>query len=66
MKCEINGCNQTTDTFLCIRHQEMAQMKNAVFKICNGCNCIVNIEIKIKPKGKHVFVDKCETCNFFK
>ena len=41
-------------------------MKNAVFKVCNGCNSIVNIEIKIKPKNKHIFVDKCELCNFFK
>ncbi|KKK63732.1 hypothetical protein LCGC14_2991310, partial [marine sediment metagenome] len=29
-------------------------------------NSIVNIEIKIKPKNKHIFVEKCELCNFFK
>ena len=66
MKCEISGCNQSTDTYLCKGHQEKAEMKNAVFKVCNGCNSIVNIEIKIKPKNKHIFVEECELCNFFK
>ena len=66
MKCEINGCHESTDTYLCTMHQEKAEMKNAVFKICNGCGCIVNIEIKISPKNKHTFVEKCELCNFFK
>jgi hypothetical protein len=66
MKCEVNGCNRSTDTFLCKKHQDMAEQKNAVFKVCNGCSSIVNIEIKIKPKNKHTFVEKCESCNFFK
>ncbi len=73
MKCEISECNQSTDSYLCKMHQDMAEQKNAVFKICNGCGSpddhrytILNIEIKINPKDKHIFVEKCELCNFFK
>ena len=65
MKCEIEGCTDTTDNFLCEKHRKLAESKNAKFKICKHCNVIIAVWINNTiEKNRYTFIEECETCKF--
>lgn len=62
-KCEVEGCSGTTDTFLCARHQEMADSEDYYITTCLKCGNILKItKKKIPGMAKYKFLKCCRKC----
>jgi len=60
--CEIEGCVEKTDGFLCENHAEEAQDEDMKLIVCANCLKMLRIEKRNKVKQKYEFVEDCMRC----
>jgi len=61
--CEINGCVNKTDGFLCEPHQDQAVKETNIIVVCENCNKILSIkERKDRLGPRYEFVKDCMRC----
>ena len=59
--CEIEGCMEMTDGYLCEHHSTEALKRNMQITICDNCNKIVAIK-EGHDKPRYLFVKDCMRC----
>lgn len=61
--CEIEGCTNKTNNFLCEYHELEAKNENMQIEICEGCNKILSIKRRIPTQPRYIFAIDCMRCN---
>jgi len=59
--CEIEGCMEMTDGYLCESHSTEALKRNMQITICDACNTIIAIK-EGNDKPRYLFVKDCMRC----
>lgn len=61
--CEIEGCANKTDGYLCEHHTNQAQDESYQVWVCENCNKIIKIVKKKSPKiPRYSMVKDCMRC----
>lgn len=60
--CEIEGCTNKTDGFLCETHSNQAQNENMQIVVCDKCNKIIAIRRRKRKDKRYFFVRECILC----
>lgn len=61
--CEIEGCGNKTENFLCTFHETETKNENMQIIICNNCNKILKAERRKPAEARYKFVKDCMRCN---
>lgn len=61
--CEIEGCTNKTEDFLCAYHEIEAKNENMQITICETCNKIIQITRRKPSEARYIFVIDCMRCN---
>jgi len=60
--CEIEGCVNKTDGFLCEPHEDQALDESNSIEVCERCNKILKIKKREKDGPRYTFVTNCMWC----
>jgi hypothetical protein len=61
--CEIEGCMNMTEDFLCAFHETEAKNENMQVVVCETCNKIIQINRKKLTDPRYSFVKDCMRCH---
>lgn len=62
--CEIEGCLNKTNGFLCEVHSGEALLEFNKIVICDGCNKIIRIEKRKNKEKRYHFIKECMGCSY--
>lgn len=60
--CEIEGCTNKTEDFLCAYHERESKNENMQIVVCYNCNKILKLESRIMKEPRYKFVKDCMKC----